>query len=347
MLARVKAATTEQARTLITPTAATSTYVLRALNDLARQGLADSARIGRSGHKAWYLTRSGASALNAAGLTPKAGRRVRPLAPATAGNGLIHHALAVTQVIADLTPAGATLADWDVEAVHRWLPGSDQGRLIADAALQRSFDMDELVPPVLLVEVDRNTLPVRKLAAELLAYLEFATTSVPEPYKRRSRMPAYQRLYPYAKRCPPILLVLANGTPAQLQRRAKAVTEAVAEDVWEALDIGIVQASELTEAGPSAAIVTRVYAPERPVPLARLPRTSQQFAAISSRKYRIEHLRNQVERIASNLQTFRSLPDPRGEWGESNARTIGKLERELRETQQKLREAEAVPEIPW
>lgn len=329
MLARVKAATTEQARTLITPTAATSTYVLRALNDLARQGLADSARIGRSGHKAWYLTRSGASALNAAGLTPKAGRRVRPLARATAGNGLIHHTLAVTQVIADLTPAGATLADWDVEAVHRWLPGSDQGRLIADAALQRSFDMDELVPPVLLVEVDRNTLPVRKLAAELLAYLELATASVPEPYKRRSKMPAYQRLYPHAKRCPPILLVLANGTPAQLQRRANAVIEAVAE------------------AGPSAAIVTRVYAPEQPVQLARLARTSQQFAAIASRKYRVEYLHNEVERIAGNLHRFRSLRDPSGEWGDSNARTIGRLEQELREAQEKLREAEALPETPW
>ena len=155
LLARVKAATTEQARALLTPNANSPTYVLRALNDLQRQGLVDSVPIGRARHKAWYLSRDGAAALNADGHTPKAGRRVRPLRASTAGNGLIHHALAITQVIADLAPVGAALADWELEAVHRWLPGSDQGRLIADAVLTRSWESDEL-PPVMMVEVDRT-----------------------------------------------------------------------------------------------------------------------------------------------------------------------------------------------
>lgn len=350
LLALVKVATTDQCRALITPNAATSTYILRAANDLARQGLLDSVTIGREQHKAWFLTRAGTAALNQSGLAPRTGRSVKPFTRDAAFNGLTPHALGVTQVLADLAPAGAEPVDWEVEVVHRWLPGkTEYGKVQADAVLSRAFSDDQL-PPVLMVEFDRRTEGVPVLARKLLAYREYARAKVPGPGRRSAPVPAFQKPYPHAPRCPPILLVLDYGTEKQLRRRAAQVIEAVAEKTWWSLDIGVVLAGELTAAGPLAPIVTRFYAPDSPVPLARLSRRAQDVADEQERLRRLREtgqaLKHQREQLAA--LRARGPADHDQHWGQVNfERETARAAERVRAAEQEWNKAREVPGPTW
>lgn len=270
LLAATRVATTEQCRRLVTPDATTPRYVLRALTELAAEGMVLAVPHGRARHLVWALTDKGARGYADAGLGP------RPHRPAASvlRSGLLHHALAVTGVIAAMAPAGAELADWSIEVVHRYGVGP-QGKLVTDAVLHRPAATDAL-PPVVLVELDRATMSVDRLLGELLAYHRYASTWVPRPYSRRTRCVAPQRDYPvlgygsYGPHCPPILVVI--DAPAEVaQRRAIRLMDRLGRTVTDQLDIGVVRAAVLAERGPLAPIITPADDMRARLPLGKLP----------------------------------------------------------------------------
>lgn len=270
LLAAARVATTEQCRRLVTPDATTPRYVLRALTELAAEGMVLSVPFGRARHRVWALTDKGARAYADAGLGP------RPHRPAASvlRTGLLRHAVAVTGVIAAMAPAGAELADWSIEVAHRFGVGP-QGRLVTDAVLHRPADTDEL-PPVVLVELDRATMSVDRLLGELVAYHQYASTWVPRPYSRRNRCAAPQRDYPvlgygsYSPKCPPILVVI-DAPHDVVERRAIRLMDRLGRGVTDLLDIGLVRAEALTQRGPLARIITPADDMHARLTLAELP----------------------------------------------------------------------------
>lgn len=282
LLAVTRVATTEQCRRLVTPDATTPRYVLRALTELAAERMVLSVPFGRARHRVWALTDKGARAYADAGL----GSRPHRPAASVLRTGLLRHAVAVTGVIAALAPAGVGIEDWTIEATHRYGAGP-HAKLVTDAVMHRPADTDKL-PPVVLVEVDRATMSVDRLLAELLAYYEYAGTSVPKAYSRREHCFAPQRDYPvlgsgrWGDQCAPILVVI--DAPIEVaRRRATRVIARLSEIVTDLLDIGFVHFDTLTEHGPNAAIITLADAPDAALTLAEMRGRARKRERASSR----------------------------------------------------------------
>ena len=270
LLATTRVASTEQCRRLVTPAASTPRYVLRALAELAAEGMVLSVPYGRARHLVWALTNKGARAFADAGL----GSRPHRPAAAVLRSGLLRHALAVTGVVAAMAQSGVDLADWTIEANHRFGAGP-HGKLVTDAVLHRPADTDEL-PPVVMVEVDRATMSVDRLLAELVAYYRYAETWVPEPYSRRSRIRAPRRDYPgldYGRSagpdCPPILVVF-DAPVNVVNRRATALSQRLSRQVTKSLDIGLVRLERLAKYGPNTRIIAPIDDLEAAVTLGEL-----------------------------------------------------------------------------
>ncbi len=265
VLGVVRVATAEQCRTLATPDAHSSAYVRRALRALAVDGLAASVPLGTAHERVWFLTGAGQRAAQAAGLAPA---KRRAVTAAMARSGMLRHALGVTATIAAFTAHRyGAVGSWSVETPHR-----HGGRvLITDAVLRVLPAPGVDAPPVLLVELDRGTRPLGRLAEQIAAYAELAADRERALARGGSR---WARPYPGLRRLPPVLIVSAGLTPAALASRAERLAAAslgwqrYGEDL---VDVGVVDLAQLAEHGPRAAIITPLRDVGTRISLTELP----------------------------------------------------------------------------
>ena len=207
--------------------------------------------------------------------TGHAAPRREPVRPAIARSGVLGHALEVTATVAALTGPGIGPECWKLEALHKFKHGPVDQRLLSDAVLRAPGRDEDTLPEALIVELDRATMPVGRLAGELAAYRDYARARL-VPTRRTGpgtgSVPVYARDYPGARRLPPVLVVLSGDRPEALERRRARLCNEAAAAAEDVLDVGVTTLAELQQRGPEAAIVTRLYAPDRLVPLSRLAR---------------------------------------------------------------------------
>jgi hypothetical protein len=275
-LSSLRIATTDQLRALATPDAVDSEYTRKCLTQLRAGGLVDAAPIGWSHQYVWFLTRAGASA--AAMINGRAAGRREVIRPAIVRSGVLEHALEVTATVVALAGAGAGPECWRLEALHRFKIGPIDQKLLADAVLRApGQDVAEL-PETLIIELDRATMQLGRLAGELAAYRDYARARLASRAAGGASIPVYARDYPGARRLPPVLVVLSGATPEALERRRRRLCTEAAAAAEDSLDVGVTTLAELQQHGPAAAIVTRLYSPAVPVPLARLARSRPRAA---------------------------------------------------------------------
>ena len=132
--------------------------------------------------------------------------------------------------------------------------------LFADAVLTYVRLTDsEVVVEQRFLELDRATLSVDRLAAELARYGRLLRA------EDREGEPLWRSQYPSF---PPVICVLAGAGRAALRRRRDTVVAILADDLDVAgspdLSVRLCLAEELAERGPFAPIFTDVRDPERP-----------------------------------------------------------------------------------
>ncbi len=242
-------ATTTQLHQLLTPEAADSSYLRRVLRQISAAGLVDAVLVGPAGHRAWFLTPSGYTVAEACGdLNIQAYR----MSPALAAGGLLAHRLAVVDVGAVFVTAarrqpGDECTPWSWAPEVLLQPGKRRGgggALIADAELH--YELAEGGTRRWLIEVDRGTYLVPRLAAKLTAYADWWRTPQSRPWHQAR-----------------LLIVFAMPAPAAARRIAS-----LAEFAWQIpqlrrtefgrLRIGAVGYDTLAQAGPWAPVFTDV-----------------------------------------------------------------------------------------
>ncbi|MGW2376575.1 replication-relaxation family protein [Kitasatospora sp. NPDC001683] len=191
--------------------------------------------------KTWRL--EGAAGLDAAAAVLGMVRSEMGGTARGAGRSGARHAMAVNETIgafvlggtAPDAPGGVgTVTDWATE-VEFLLPGGKR-KVRPDAVLQAP----EIGVPVLMVEVDRSTMALERVAAKFTAYRELFRVKVRDNDPARSEEePAdrtvhwWRRAYPGHTRAgyPPVALVVTDAGPVALANRQEAVAELSAE-VW-------------------------------------------------------------------------------------------------------------------
>ncbi|GAA1104394.1 replication-relaxation family protein [Nocardiopsis metallicus] len=268
--------TSHQLARLLTPDAASRRYMLHVLRQMRHQGLAD--RVvppGRQPHR-WFLTPAGARAVQEADQV-----LVRPyrMSPERAAGPLADHMLAVVEMGLAFFEHARTQGDdfeplhWIPEVAHRYAKGTGRfadTHVISDALLHyvaiRSNGFR--VQYQFLVEVDRTTMPVARLAAKLVAYARYF-----DHYplrKRRSAAdgparPAWQKRYP---RFPRVLLVLDGANQRRLANRRTDLAAYVRFSPYltvprEGFAIGCATMPDLMEHGPQARIWINLTSPQQ------------------------------------------------------------------------------------
>ncbi|GAA1439012.1 replication-relaxation family protein [Nocardiopsis tropica] len=222
-------ATTYQLRRLVSPNSPNRQYIWSVLNELRRYGLADRVIPRAREHHRWYLTAAGAEAAEEA--VPGGARHFRMSAQRAAGP-LQQHMLAVVDMglafIAGAAQQGDDFGplDWMPEVAHRYRGGDmrfEDTHLISDALLHytRVTTKGSRLQVQALVEVDRATMPVPRLAGKLGAYARYYDYA-PLPTGQRSAakraaQPAWRTRYPEWPR----VLVVLDGGQRQLQERRR------------------------------------------------------------------------------------------------------------------------------
>lgn len=238
----------------------------RALAGLAEAGLAAFVPSGGAAgapRRLWYATERGASAALEAGLLEGMPRLVDA---DTAAGPLQRHTLAVNDAAISFLRAARERGDefgplaWRHEVVHRLGSRRRVRSLFADAVLTYVRLTDsEVVVEQRFLELDRATLSVDRLAAELARYGRLLRA------EGREGEPLWRSQYPSF---PPVICVLAGAGRAALQRRRDTVVAILADDLDFAgspdLSVRLCLAEELAERGPFAPIFTDVRDPERP-----------------------------------------------------------------------------------
>jgi Replication-relaxation len=246
---------------------ATPRHVQALLAGLERWGLAQHARA-RHGLKLWHLTHRGADAAEASGEldVPR-----KLLTTERAAGPLQAHTLAVNEVGIAFLQAARRRRDefgalsWRHEVAH--VAGPARGRrgvelLIADALLTYLLtDSDGLSLQYRLVELDRATLPLDRLAAKLARYARLER-HVP----KGAREPGWRSHYPTF---PGLVVVLADRPRRLLERRRDAAIALCEVDPELArsteLSVSICLLDDLRERGPFAPIFAQTANPERAV----------------------------------------------------------------------------------
>ena len=212
----------------------------------------------------WYATERGARVGLEAGLLASMPRLLD--AEAAAGP-LQRHTLAVNESAIAFLRAARDRGDefgplsWQHEVPHRLGQGRRAGTVFADAVLTYvRLTEAEVVVEQRFLELDRATLSVDRLAAELARYahLQGAAGKRGEPLWR-ARYPSF----------PPVLCVLTGASPAALQRRRDTAVALLQSSLYFAdapeLSIRFCLAEDLAERGPFAPIFTDTGNPEQPV----------------------------------------------------------------------------------
>ncbi len=241
-------ATTTQLHQLLTPDAAEASYLRRVLRQSATAGLVDAVRCSRAGHRAWFLTPAGYTVAEASG---EVEHRAHRMNPRLAAGGLLRHRLAVVQtgtafVTAARQRPGHLCTPWAWAPEVLLQPSKRRGgaaALIADAVLRYERlvnDGNSLCLDTLLIEVDRGSYVVARLARKVLEYAAWWRTS-----QRRT-------LYPHGQ-----LLIVVDMAVADAEHRIASLSSLLRSEPAMAsnkLPIGCVILSELTEAGPWAPV---------------------------------------------------------------------------------------------
>jgi len=240
----------------------------RRMAHLAARGLVSFAAVpGVTGapRRLWYVTEAGAGAARQAGLVD---RLPQLLTPEQVTGPLQAHTLAVNDAGIAFFAAARDRGDefsptsWSHEVEHPL--NSSRGRarrsVIADAVLTYvRLTAEEVVVEQRFLELDRATLSINRLAAELGRYARLykATRSDGEPVWR-SRYPWF----------PPVLCVLAGAARGALERRRETAVAMLGRDrdllAVPEVSIRLCLATDLAERGPFEPIFTDVRDPETP-----------------------------------------------------------------------------------
>lgn len=231
---------------------------------LERAGLVAYAEARRAPRRLWFLTERGADYVLDAG---EVERRPKILAPEQAAGPLRAHTLAVNEVGISFLRAARERGDdfgplsWRHEVAHPLNRGRGRARrsLIADAVLNYvRTDERHIVYEQRFVEVDRATLSVERLVAELARYGQLSSA------RGKGSEPIWRSHYPSF---PPVICVLAGASRKALVRR-RDIAIALLEDHPElvrayGVTISFCLLDDLTSRGPFAPIFDVVGESER------------------------------------------------------------------------------------
>jgi hypothetical protein len=201
----------------------------------------------------WHVTERGARAALDAGLLEEMPR----LLDAEAASGPLQaHTLAVNDAAICFLQSARQRGDefgplaWRHEVMHRLGSGRRSGSLFADAVLTYLRLTDsEIVVEQRFLELDRATLSVDRLAAELACYGRLLRA------EGREGEPLWRLQYPSF---PPVICVLAGASRAVLERRRDTALAVIQSDPQLSgtpeVAIRICLAEDLAERGPFAPI---------------------------------------------------------------------------------------------
>jgi hypothetical protein len=240
----------------------------RMMRRLAHRGLLTFATVpGVPGapRRLWYVTEAGAGAAREAGVLDGP---LRPLSAEQVTGPLQAHTLAVNDAGISFLRTARQRGDefeptsWRHEVGHPLNAGRGQRRraLYADALLTYvRLNAEEVVVEQRFLELDRATLSIDRLAAQLsrYAHLYKASGADGEPF--------WKERYPWF---PPVLCVLTGAGRAALERRRETAVAMLRRDRalqrTPQVSIRFCLAADLAEAGPFAPIFTDTREPERP-----------------------------------------------------------------------------------
>jgi hypothetical protein len=261
--------TARQLRELHAPHA-TLRWSQRALARLAGADLVAHARAGRGGRRVYYVTPTGAGAVEQP--SASVGGRRSSRAVAHAAGPLSAHTLAVNDAAIAFVTAARERGDecgplaWRHEVAHPITPpgrGRRRELVIADALLTylEHTGEGELAFHYRFLELDRATQPTDALAAKLARYAALHTYA-----PNGSRQPAWRDCYPVF---PEVLCVLTGAPPAALERRARTVLALCAANsklrAAPQVVISLCLLEDLTARGPWAPVCRRPQQIDRPV----------------------------------------------------------------------------------
>lgn len=289
---------TQQLHQMLTPHHTRAEYLRRQLHILRDRGLVE--RVGRRAHGQtdllWWLTESGATAVEATGLLPQ---RPYRMSPEAAAGPLQEHTLATVETGLAFVTHARTLGhecgplDWSPEIAHGYRddqrPGEDL-RLIPDAVLNYvHVSGRQRTLLTFMIEVDRTQMTIARLAQKLHAYAAYqryvpqlpAGRGGPRQARRTATAPAWRSRYP-SQSFPRILLVLAGASPERLERRIADLRSLSAADpvlAATALRAGVTTLDQLREHGPFGKVFVPVLGDADPVDALMRPQPTVKASA--------------------------------------------------------------------
>jgi hypothetical protein len=244
-------------------------WTYRILAGLAERGLADHVA-GPHRRGLWFLTAQGADPIQAAGTLAEPRRRVTT--PAQAAGPLRARTIAVNDTgIAFVKAArerdgdGCGPLSWRHEIAHPYTAGrSSNGThlVIADALLSylQAAPDESLILHQRFIELDRGTIPPDQLAAKLARYAQLNHYS---PSNHTPEGPLWRAYY---RTFPPVLVVLADQTPAAARRRVQKTIALYRSDPsqgrYGTVPTSFTTLAELTARGPFAPIFIPAEQPD-------------------------------------------------------------------------------------
>lgn len=241
-------------------------WVQKLLGRLRAAGLADYVRSAHGRRRLWFATERGVRLTREAGIL----EGNPPLAAELAAGPLAPHALAVNEAAICFLRAAEERGDdfgplaWRHEVFHPLSRGRGKRRrsLIADAVFTYlREDGEEIAIEQRFLEVDRATLSVDRLVAELARYAELYRAKEP-----KAAEPLWRARYPVF---PPVHCVLAGAPRRALSRRRSTASVLLASDPLLSrtpeVAISICLLEDLRSEGPYAPVFRDVRDPGRPV----------------------------------------------------------------------------------
>jgi DNA-binding MarR family transcriptional regulator len=234
-------------------------WAQKVLARLQEAGLAERLRPPASAQRLWFATERGVQAARAAGVLDAG---IRALSPEEAASQLQAHTLAVNEAAICFLRAARARGDefgalsWRHEVAHPLSAGRGRRRrsLHADAVLTYlREEQGRVALEQRFLELDRATLSVERLAAELGRYAELYRVFASEGE------PLWRTLYPVF---PKVVCVLDGASQRSLERRRSTVAALLRADPGLSLSpevsIAICLLEDLRDEGPFAPIFREV-----------------------------------------------------------------------------------------
>jgi hypothetical protein len=241
-------------------------WVQKLLGRLRAAGLADYVRSAHGRRRLWHATEQGAGLAREAGVL----EGEPPVGAELAAGPLAPHTLAVNEAAICFLRAAAERGDdfgplaWRHEIYHPLSRGRGRRRrsLVADAVFTYlRQDGSEIAIEQRFLELDRATLSVDRLAAELARYAELHRAK-----EAKGREPLWRARYPVF---PPVHCVLTGAPRKALVRRRSTASVLLAGDPLLSrapeVAISICLLEDLRREGPYAPIFRGVRDPGKPV----------------------------------------------------------------------------------